>query len=227
MIYHSLAKYYDQLLGDPIGSELWIQIVKEHVSGNLLELACGSGYISSQLALSNTVLATDLSVDMIREAMCKYTMPSLTFRVMDMLHFEVTTCFDGILCFCDSVNYLTSLNQFKTLIKNAYQHLKPKGIFMFDMHHKQRLYEFEEEFYEEGYLEDVGYIFTIVSDIEEKTLHEHFTFFVDGNTLHEDHVQYVFEIEDIKNIMEDCGFKVKVIEDFVFNEKVMMIGEKV
>lgn len=227
MIYHSLAKYYDQLLGDPIGSELWIQLVKEYVNGNLLELACGSGYISSQLALSNIVLATDLSADMIHEAKCKYTMPSLTFRVMDMLHFDVTTCFDGILCFCDSVNYLMNLDQFKTLIKNAYQHLKPNGVFMFDMHHKERLYEFEEEFYEEGYLGDVGYIFTIVSDIEEKTLHEHFTFYVDGNTLHEDHVQYVFEIEDIKSIMKDCGFKVKVIEDFVFNEKVMMIGEKV
>ena len=42
----------------------------------------------------------------------------------------------------------------------------------------------------------------------------------------EQHVQNVFDVDLVKNKLVECGFKVRVIEDFIEDEKILFIGEK-
>ena len=75
MIYHDLADYYDDLVKDEEATMRWADLT-ESVLGKqrkkILELACGSAEISLELSLRGySVLATDLSQDMLNKAKAK------------------------------------------------------------------------------------------------------------------------------------------------------------
>ena len=113
------------------------------------------------------------------------------------------------------------------MFKNVYEHLNKGGRFIFDMHHKERLNEFKEEYIEEGQIDkDIYYQWTINSDIDEKTVNEHFTFYTPNGMIQEHHTQNVFEVDLVLKLLEKVGFKAKCIEDFVEDEKVLLIGKK-
>lgn len=58
--------------------------------------------------------------------------------------------YDGILCLCDSFNYLLKDEQVRALFQGAYRHLRDNGVFLVDMHSMDRLEEFAEEYNEAG-----------------------------------------------------------------------------
>ena len=78
---------------------------------------------------------------------------------------------------------------------------------------------------EEGILSDqTGYQWTILSDPYESTLMENFVFFTEEGTIIEHHQQTVYEPELLQKKMEAVGFKVRVIKDFIPEEKILLIG---
>ena len=81
-----------------------------------------------------TVDATDLSPSMIAAAQVKPHPDSITFRVMDMLEMETKLPVQAIVCYCDSLNYLASLDQVAQFIQKAAALLKNSGVLLFDMH---------------------------------------------------------------------------------------------
>ena len=42
----------------------------------------------------------------------------------------------------------------------------------------------------------------------------------------EDHHQFVYPIAKVLKLMQEAGFKARSIDDFILNEKVLMIGVK-
>lgn len=166
MSYDSLAAYYDALVKDEEATAAWLDYTRRYCPpGPLLELACGSGEISIALAEAGyTVDATDLSPSMIAAAQVKPHPDSITFRVMDMLEMETKQPVQAVVCYCDSLNYLTSLDQVAQFIQKAAALLKNSGVLLFDMHTPERLNEFAEEYIEEGMLGDTPYQWTILSD---------------------------------------------------------------
>ena len=176
MSYDSLAAYYDALVKDEEATAAWLDYTRRYCPpGPLLELACGSGEISIALARAGyTVDATDLSPSMIAAAQVKPHPDSITFRVMDMLEMETKQPVQAVVCYCDSLNYLTSLDQVAQFIQKAAALLKNSGVLLFDMHTQERLNEFAEEYIEEGMLGDTPYQWTILSD--EDRIYQHFAF---------------------------------------------------
>lgn len=215
MMYELLAHVYDALVKDDEATACWVELIKAHIPGKeLLELACGSGEITIALAKEGYhVHASDLSYDMIEEAKKKEGSEQVAWSVKDMCDLHMDTCYDGILCLCDSFNYLLKEEQVRALFQGAFHHLKDAGVFLVDMHSMDRLTEFEEEYNEAGHVKNLEYQWTITS--EEDRIYQNFAFYDSaGRVTLEQHEQRVYEPAWILAELKEAGFQVEIFTDF-------------
>ena len=220
--YSILAKYYDYLLQDEEALCLWLKYIEEEKFNTVLELASGSGVMASILSKKGyDVIASDISSEMKEASKTNF---NGEYLILNMTDYHLDKKYDLVLCICDSINYLY-LEELDTFFKLASEHLNQNGRLIFDMHSIKRIEEFKEQYIEEGYIEDVPYQWTILSDDYDNVINEHFTFYTKDGMIQEHHTQNVFNIEDVTNLMSKY-FDVRVIEDFVEDEKVLFIGTK-
>ena len=134
MIYNELAKYYDGLVKDDVATKTWVDLITKHIKGTkVMELACGSGEITLALAKCGYAIdASDLSSEMIRVAKEKQKDEKIHFYTMDMLAFSADSTYDGVLCLCDSINYILKEEQLANLFKQIHDCLNTGGIFLFN-----------------------------------------------------------------------------------------------
>ncbi len=139
--YDIFAKFYDDIIGQPSSNqhEMLEKLIKQHApkAKTVLELGCGTGSVLEQLSKHYSVVGIDLSKEMVKRA--KKKVPSGTFSVMDMSSFRLNQKFDVILCMFDSINHLTTFDQWKSLFQSASQHLTESGIFIFDYNTIEKL----------------------------------------------------------------------------------------
>lgn len=88
------------------------------------------------------------------------------------------------------------------------------------MHAIKRLNEFDDEYIEEGRVLDCEYQFSILA--QDHKLLTNFIFYQDGLVYHENHVQNVFEIDEIVNLMTNI-ILCQVYPDFIKDEKVLIV----
>lgn len=222
--YEYLARYYDYLLGDKEAFNYWLKYIEEKPFKSCLELASGSGVLAGILKDKGyDIIASDISNEMKEAAKPNF---DGEYQILNMIDFNLDKSFDLILCVCDSINYLYE-EELDTMFKSVYKHLNTNGRFIFDMHNPIRLKEFEEEYIEEGQIDDgTFYQWTINSDVDDKTINEHFTFYKDDGMITEQHTQNVFDVNEVKNKLINAGFDVRIIENFIEDEKILFIGEK-
>ena len=221
--YEILAEYYDDLLQDKDSLDYWLKYIYLKDFNNALELASGSAMITGIILNDGKdIIASDIS-----ERMKEVSKKNFNgeYLILDMTNFKLDKKFDLIFCIVDSINYLDD-KQLDNCFKCVYEHLNLNGRFIFDMHHLNRLNEFSLGYIEEGYVKDIAYQWTINSDIIDKTINQHFTFYFENGIIQEHHSQNVFEINYIKDKLIKVGFDVEVVEDFVKDEKVLMMGYK-
>ena len=222
MIYHELAEIYDQLIKDDEANKHWLQFIIDHVQGKrIFELACGSGELAVALAKAGyTVTATDFSDDMLEKAKEKDKEQGVSFFNMNMLSWTVEDKYDAVICFCDSINYLSNYDELKYVFSQANKHLAENGVLLFDMHHSHRLIEFQDEWDEEGKIGDISYQWIIESDYDQ--IIHYFNFIKDRHVVQEVHVQTVFDCNKVIELLKNCGFMVEVFNDYdIFNEDLM------
>ena len=220
--YEMLAKYYDELLQDEDSLALWLKYIKEEPFSNVLELASGSGVMAGILKKKGyNVIASDISESMKEASKNNF---DGEYLLLNMTNYSLDRKFDLILCICDSINYL-EYDELDNFFKCAYNHLNSNGRLIFDMHSIKRLEEFKEQYIEEGYVLDTPYQWTIMSDTYDSLINEHFTFYTKDAMIQEHHTQNVFKVDDISKIMNKY-FDIRVIDDFVEDEKVLIIGRK-
>ena len=215
-IYQLLADYYDGLVKDDRSTLAWVDLIMRHARiQKVCEFACGSGEITLALAKRGaSVVASDLSEAMVQKAMAKDVDHLVEWKVCDMLAYQDERRYDCVLCLCDSLNYLIEDNQIQTFIQNSYKLLKDEGTLIFDVHSLDRLNEFQDEFYEEGYLDGTSYEWSILSDGD--SLYQTFVFFDEAANAHyEQHVQRVYNPLLLKQWCIDAGFSVEIVTDFV------------
>ena len=218
--YEMLAQYYDELLQDEEALSLWLKYIEEEKFESVLELASGSGVMAGILKKKGyDIIASDISKAMKEAAKTNY---DGEYLILNMTDYDLDKKFDLILCICDSVNYLYD-EELDKFFECAARHLNEKGRLIFDMHHKERLNEFKEQYIEEGYVCDIPYQWTIASDEFDSTISEHFTFYTKDGMIQEHHTQNVFDLDRVKEKMSKY-FKVRAIEDFVEDEKILMVG---
>lgn len=221
--YDYLAYYYDMLLGDEEAFNLWLNEIEKEEFSSVLELASGSGVLAQILTKKGyQVIASDISTSMKEAAKKNY---DGEYLILNMADYHLNKKFDLLLCVCDSFNYLV-LDEIKNFFKCAYEHLNKNGRIIFDMHHINRLVEFEEEYIEEGEIEGLQYQWTINSDKTSNLINEHFTFYTSDGMIQEQHTQHVYQVNDVLKIMKEIGFGVECNNDFVKNEKVLIVGRK-
>lgn len=222
--YEYLAKYYDYLLGDEEAFNFWLEYINAKDYHTVLELASGSGVLAGILKKQGKeVTASDISKEMKEVATNNF---DGEYLILNMIDFDLHKKYDLILCVCDSINYLYE-EELEQMFKRVYKHLNDGGRFIFDMHNPKRLKEFDEEYIEEGQIdENVYYQWTINSDTFDRTVNEHFTFYTPEGMIQEQHTQNVFEVDDVKNKLENVGLESEVVMDFIEDEKILFIGTK-
>mgnify|MGYP002769075958 FL=1 len=222
--YEYLAKYYDYLLGDEEAFNFWLEYINAKDYHTVLELASGSGVLAGILKKQGKeVTASDISKEMKEVATNNF---DGEYLILNMIDFDLHKKYDLILCVCDSINYLYE-EELEQMFKSVYKHLNDGGRFIFDMHNPKRLKEFDEEYIEEGQIdENVYYQWTINSDTFDRTVNEHFTFYTPEGMIQEQHTQNVFEVDDVKNKLENVGLESEVVMDFIKDEKILFIGTK-
>ncbi len=226
MIYKTLASYYDALVIDETFVQELVDYTKKYLKkGKIMDLACGSGDLAIALAkLGFFVEATDLSVEMIDIAKSKKDSELVNWDVLNMLDLNKLAEYDGITCYCDSLNYLKSYQELEKIIDNVYKALKNNGVFLFDIHSIEALENYKQEYIEEGYIDDITYQWCIYSMGE--NLYYSFIFQDDtGQTFKELHQQFVFDPRIVKKMLESKGFEVKNLTDF--NKEGIVEGDKV
>lgn len=230
-IYKTFAKIYDEVMDESVYED-WLDFTTRHIgneSQTILELACGTGILSVELAnLGHKVTGLDLSEQMIALAKERTTDDDdlLSFEVGDMLNLKKTAQYDVVTCYSDSLCYMSDEDAVSTVFKEVYSTLKDEGTFLFDVH---SIYKIEEEFSEYSYhyqTDDFAFLWESYPGEEPFSVEHFLTFFVkekDQEELFkrydELHEERTYTIDTYKTLLTKAGFRdVMVCADFTDDE---------
>lgn len=136
--YNIFAEFYDELTVDvdyKVRSDYISDFfyTNELKSGNILDVACGTGSLSILLSDKGyNVTGLDLSQEMLCVADSKAN-GRVSFVKTDMTDFCFNQKFDGCVCSLDSINHLVSAEDVKRCFSCVHSSLKENGIFVFDV----------------------------------------------------------------------------------------------
>lgn len=102
-------------------------------TGILLDLACGTGKLSVEMAKKGfDVIAADSSEEMLSVA---YSRPhkNVQYLLQDMTCLDLYAAVDITICAMDSLNHLRSFTQLKQAIQSVSLFTNPGGLFLFDV----------------------------------------------------------------------------------------------
>jgi len=105
-------------------------------SGSLLDLACGTGSVTLELARAGyDITAVDLSADMLAQARAKFDAAGMDalFLNQDMRDLDLYGTVDCALCALDSVNHLLTPADVKKVFRKVSLFLNPGSVFVFDV----------------------------------------------------------------------------------------------
>lgn len=139
--YQAFAAFYDELMEDARYSErcgYLLNLLERHghPAGLTLDLACGTGSLTIELAKRGVdVYGADGSVDMLSEAMQKSMEEGLQILFLNQrmeeldLYGTIDTCF----CTLDSLNHITDIEALRRAIDRVGLFMNPDGLFVFDV----------------------------------------------------------------------------------------------
>ncbi|MBQ5334017.1 MAG: class I SAM-dependent methyltransferase [Oscillospiraceae bacterium] len=139
--YSAFAYFYDRLtenISYKARAEYFDSLIKLHggKKGILLDLACGTGSLSEELAkMGYDVIGTDASEEMLSCAMDKKFESGLPIQYLcqDMTRLDMFGTIDVTLCALDSINHLGSLEDIRKTFERVSLFCEPGGLFIFDM----------------------------------------------------------------------------------------------
>lgn len=137
----TFASFYD-FYDDPEYRQDELQMYRDLASeaeDSVLELACGTGVITIQLARTGLrVTGLDISPDMLQVAQKKVLQedPDVRSRISlveaDMKDFKLNDMFDGVFIPNNSFGCLTALADQKTCLQTIHEHLDPQGLMVIE-----------------------------------------------------------------------------------------------
>lgn len=139
--YGVFAEFYDRLTTDvAYGSwaDYLLSLFEKHGRGRpetLLDLACGSGSLSLELASRGVdVIGVDGSEDMLSLAMAKAARGDLElmFLEQDMRELDLFGAVSGAVCLLDSLNHITNTAGLAEVFRRLGLFIEPGGLLVFD-----------------------------------------------------------------------------------------------
>lgn len=216
--YNEFASVYDIFM-DETPYEEWkdriVEILRNHniTDGLVLDLGCGTGTMTELLAAEGyDMTGVDLSEDMLYEAMEKRTQSGqdILYLCQDMREFELYGTMRAIVSVCDSINYLTDINDVIQTFKLVNNYLDPNGLFIFDFNTVHKYSEIGDSVIAEN-REECSFIWDNYFDEETHINEYEIAFFVaEGEDdlfrrFMEQHVQRGYDMDEIKECIEKAG----------------------
>ena len=138
--YGAFAEVYDILTSNidyPARAAYFDEAIRRHGGscGILLDLGCGTGSLSEELAARGyDVIGVDNSEDMLELAMEKRIQSGhdILYLLQDMREFELYGTVRAVVSVCDSLNYITDPEDLENVFRLVNNYLDPEGIFLFD-----------------------------------------------------------------------------------------------
>lgn len=216
-MYNRFSDYYDALTFD-IDYEKYANNIfnilksKQIEKANILEIGCGTGNLTYQLASKDyQITAFDNSVEMLNIAFPKLIdFDNVNLIMADMYKFSYKDYqFDAIITLLDVVNYILEEDKLKKLFKDIYSGLKKGGCFIFDLNSKDKLLNVLAN---NTYVYERDNIFYTWENTQEGDLIEfNLNFFIEEDGTYERfqeiQVERYYPIESIISILEEVGFK--------------------
>lgn len=146
--YRFLAGCYDRLTYD-VDYAAWAAYIEKHFARNslpgrtVLDLACGTGSLTRQLALRGyELIGVDQSPEMLSEAAEKnrgIAPIEPMFLCQSMEKLDLYGTIDACVCCLDSVNYVTDPKKLARAFGRVHLFLMPGGLFLFDVNSPEKL----------------------------------------------------------------------------------------
>ena len=139
--YNSFARFYDGLMEDADYKnrcEYILALAKKHnhEMGITLDLACGTGSFTRELAKSGVdVYGIDASAEMLCEAMQKNSEEGLNILYLrqKMQNLDLYGTIDTCVCTLDSINHVTNISDVAKAFDRVGLFMDDEGLFIFDV----------------------------------------------------------------------------------------------
>ena len=219
--YSVFARYYDQLTANidyrkraGYFNDI-IRKFRDTDGGILLDLACGTGSISEEMArFGYDVIGVDNSDEMLGIALDKKFDSGLDIQYLcqDMRRLDMYGTIDVAICALDSINHLPSLEDVRKVFENVAFFSELGGLFIFDVNtaYKHRHILANNTF---TYETDSVYCIwenTLVPETDEVKIDLEF-FELEENGLYsrssDSFSEKAYSEEDIERLLEECGFE--------------------
>lgn len=220
--YTDFAYVYDTFM-DNAPYEEWqnilLKILKSHgiSRGLLLDLGCGTGTLTELLAAQGyDMIGVDASEEMLEVALEKKAESGhdILYLQQDMREFELYGTVAGIVCVCDSINYLLEDEDIIRTFQLVNNYLDPEGLFIFDFN---TVYKYKEVIGETTIAEnreDCSFIWDNYYHEKEAVNEYELTFFVKAGEekgekrfrrFEEVHYQRGYTFPEMKRLLEEAG----------------------
>lgn len=235
--YTGFASVYDMFM-DNVPYEEWAEyicdLLRRHQinSGLVLELGCGTGNLTRQLAAKGyDMIGVDNSEEMLSIARDKSenSDDSILYLCQDMREFELYGTVSAAISVCDSMNYILSEEELLQIFQLVNNYLDPQGIFIFDYdtpyaykeiigdstiaeNREEGSFIWENTYYEEEQLNEINLtLFIPEKASDRKQLPEGKRYY----KYEETHYRRAFSIDKVKRLIEEAGMECVAVYDML------------
>lgn len=220
--YGVLAAHYDALMAH-VDYNAWVDYALKRLGlpltappekKTLVDLGCGTGTVAIQLAKRGyDVIGIDGSPAMLSVARQKAedSGVALTLYHQSLTEFDVGHEIDGIVCLCDTFNYLTGDGELSKALACVAQTLKPGRSVVFDLHTESRMRQMDEAVFADE-LDDVAYIWESDYDDNQRLCTMYVTLFVHSSEniyrrYQEVHQERAYSPEEVEQALSEAGLR--------------------
>ncbi|EET58264.1 methyltransferase domain protein [Marvinbryantia formatexigens DSM 14469] len=218
--YSSFAEVYDLFMSE-IPYEAWYECVTAVLEeagicdGLVLELGCGTGTFTELLAAGGyDMIGVDNSPEMLEAAAQKKELSGadILYLCQDMRAFELYGTVRAVVSVCDSMNYITTEEDLRTVFALVNNYLDPGGIFLFDLKTAYYFREVMGDCVLADNREEASYIWENYYYEEEQMNEYDLTLFLrEKNGLYrkqeETHLQRAYEPDEIRRLLAEAGLE--------------------
>jgi SAM-dependent methyltransferase len=211
-----VAEVYDSLMA-VVPYRHWVNYLEriwerfECSPTTVLDLACGTGNVTLELERRGyQATGVDNSPAMIRQAQAKEPRQA-QFLLQDARSLHLPEPFDACVCLFDSLNYLLTAAELGNAFSGVSQHLRPRGLFIFDVNTIRALER--GMFTQDGHGADasLSYAWRSNYDPETRLCRIEMQFQVQTPTgtreFHETHVQRGYPLTEISALLDAAGLE--------------------
>lgn len=132
--YDQIAAVYDQVIGNrdkDVATILGLIRREMPDAQSVIDIGCGTGAITEQIARHYRVTGVDISDEMIQQAQKRS--PEIDYLVGDMTNFRTVDTFDCAVCLFNAINQVTDYADWEDAFQTAAALLNPGGVYIFDI----------------------------------------------------------------------------------------------